>query len=69
MPILRPRILASSFLVTIMTLWGYSCKSVEHAVGHKRSTVLPIYEIMRKYGCMEFTTIVAADSQIELLIE
>merc|ERR1711865_98282 len=30
------------------------------AVGQKRSTVSQIYEIMKKYGCMEFTTIVAA---------
>merc|ERR1712127_1110583 len=30
------------------------------AVGQKRSTVSQIYEIMKKYGCLEFTTIVAA---------
>jgi len=30
------------------------------AVGQKRSTVSQIYEIMKKYGCMEFTIIVAA---------
>merc|ERR1711957_967745 len=30
------------------------------AVGQKRSTVSQIFEIMKKYGCLEFTTIVAA---------
>merc|ERR1711935_915840 len=30
------------------------------AVGQKRSTVSQIYEILKKYGCLEFTTIVAA---------
>jgi len=30
------------------------------AVGQKRSTVSQIYEIMRKYDCLNFTTIVAA---------
>merc|ERR1711957_1018094 len=30
------------------------------AVGQKRSTVSQIYEIMKKYGCLEFPTIVAA---------
>jgi len=30
------------------------------AVGQKRSTVSQIYEIMKKYGCMDFTIIVAA---------
>ena len=39
---------------------GDSCKSTEHAGRQKRSTVSHMYEIMRKYGCMEFTTIVAA---------
>jgi proton translocating ATP synthase F1 alpha subunit len=30
------------------------------AVGQKRSTVSQIYEIMKKYGCLDFTIIVAA---------
>merc|ERR1711967_100285 len=30
------------------------------AVGQKRSTVSQIYEIMKKYGCLDFTVIVAA---------
>ena len=45
---------------TIINQKGNGVRCFYVAIGQKRSTVVQVYETLRKYGAMEYTTIVAA---------
>ena len=45
---------------TIINQKGNGVKCFYVAVGQKRSTVVQVYETLKKYGAMEYTTIIAA---------
>jgi len=45
---------------TIINQRGENMKCFYVAIGQKRSTVVQVYETLKKYGAMEYTTIIAA---------
>ncbi|MGA1194255.1 MAG: F0F1 ATP synthase subunit alpha [Kiritimatiellia bacterium] len=45
---------------TIINQRGENVKCFYVAIGQKRSTVVQVYETLKKYGAMEYTTIIAA---------